>query len=147
MRDLLEKFVIPNFQQLYDSGAVSTIILTPIIKQQNQRRDIHINRLVAAPLGDACFKTVSACKNGTANCSGNGQCVEAAEGCFTCQCKSSSHVGDSCQYVDAVNDFQLLFWTSVLLVVITASVVVCVYQSGNIVDGGVIMAQSLPKQD
>lgn len=132
---------------MYDTGAISTIILTPIMKQLNERRDIHINRLVAAPLSDSCFKTVSACKNGTANCSGNGQCTEVVEGCFSCQCKSSSHVGDSCQYIDAVNDFQLLFWTSVLLVVITASVVVCVYQSGNMVDGGVIMAQSLPKQD
>ena len=99
-----------------------------------------------APVADTCFKTIADCKNGTLNCSGNGQCTQV-DTCFTCQCKSSAFVGESCQYVNAVSDFQLLFWTSVLLIVITASVVVCVYQSGNIVDGGIIMAQSLPKQD
>lgn len=148
LRDLFEKFVIPNFQQLYNNnGAISTLILTPIVKQQNERRDFKINRLVAPAVGDTCFKTLSACKNGTADCSGNGQCTQIEVHCFTCQCKSSSYIGESCQYIDAVSDFQLLFWTSVLLIVVTASVVVCVYQSGNIVDGGIIMAQSLPKQD
>jgi hypothetical protein len=93
-----------------------------------------------------CYKTASACRNATNNCSSNGQCTSIGS-CFTCQCKSSSYVGESCQYINAVADFQLLFWTSVLLIVITASVVVCVYQSGNMVDGGIIMARSLPKQE
>jgi hypothetical protein len=146
LRDLFEKFVIPNFQQLHNNGAISTFVLTPFVKQQNERRDIHLSRLVA-PVQDTCFKTLSACKNATDNCSGNGQCTQLEVHCFSCKCKSASHFGESCQYIDAVSDFQLLFWTSVLLFVITASVVVCVYQSGNIVDGGIIMAQTLPKQD
>lgn len=140
MRDLFEKFVIPNFQQLYNHG-VSTFILTPAIKQQNQRRAI------VSIVNDVCFKSASDCRNGTSNCSGNGQCTKQEENCFSCQCKSSAFVGQSCQYVNSVADFQLLFWTAVLLIVITSSVVVCVYQSGNMVDGGIIMAQSLPKQD
>lgn len=139
MRDLFEKFVIPNFQQLH-SGSVSTFVLTPAVKQQKLRRAI-------AAVSDVCFKSASACKNATSKCSGNGQCTLGEDSCFTCQCKSSAFVGESCQYVNSVADFQLLFWTAVLLIVITSSVVVCVYQSGNMVDGGIIMAQSLPKQD
>ncbi|KAF1798243.1 hypothetical protein V8B55DRAFT_1552654 [Mucor lusitanicus] len=138
VKDLFEKFVIPNFQGLHARG-VSTFILTPSSSINKKKR--------ALPVEETCFKTSDACKNGTSNCSGNGQCTKIQENCYTCACKSSSYIGEACQYVDAVGDFQLLFWTSVLLVVITASVVVCVYQSGNIVDGGIIMAQSLPKQD
>lgn len=142
MRDLFEKFVIPNFQQLH-SGSLSTFILTPTLKQQKLRRGV----ANLASIVNECYKSASDCKNGTNHCSGNGQCTSSSEGCFSCQCKSSAFVGESCQYVNSVADFQLLFWTAVLLIVITSSVVVCIYQSGDIVDGGIIMAQSLPKQD
>lgn len=139
VKDLFEKLVIPNFQQLHARG-VSAFILTPSsFSMDNKKR--------ALPVEETCFKTMNACKNGTSDCSGNGQCTKIQENCYTCACKSSSYIGQACQYIDAVGDFQLLFWTSVLLIVITASVVVCVYQSGNIVDGGIIMAQSLPKQE
>lgn len=110
------------------------------------KRDLRINNLAAHVDNKVCYKTASACKNGTSHCNGNGQCIEQGN-CFSCQCKSSQYVGESCQYINAVADFQLLFWTGILLIVITASVVGCVYQSGNMVDGGIIMAQSLPKQD
>jgi hypothetical protein len=142
LKDLFEEIVIPTFQHTYQRG-VSTFILTPD-HQQNLKRALPI---AAAAAADVCYKTAHACRNGTSDCSGNGQCTKVKEDCYSCQCKSSAFVGESCQYINAVGDFQLLFWTSVLLIVITASVVVCVYQSGNMVDGGIIMAQSLPKQD
>ncbi|KAI7895999.1 uncharacterized protein EV154DRAFT_535819 [Mucor mucedo] len=143
LRDLFEKFVIPNFQQLH-SGSVSAFILTPAVKQQKLRRGVASTMLQA---NDVCYKSASDCNNGTSHCSGNGQCTSVGGECFSCQCKSSAFVGESCQYINSVADFQLLFWTAVLLIVITSSVVVCIYQSGDIVDGGIIMAQSLPKQD
>jgi hypothetical protein len=95
---------------------------------------------------DVCYKSARACRNGTDHCQGHGQCVEDSNGCFSCQCKPS-YVGESCEYVDAVSDFQLLFWTSVLLIVITTSVVACIYQSGSDADTGIIMTQSPPKQE
>lgn len=140
LKDLFEKIVIPTFQQTHQRG-VSTFILTPELKQNLKRA------LPSAAAANVCYKTADACNNGTSHCNGNGQCTKVQEDCYTCECKSSAYVGESCQYIDAVSDFQLLFWTSVLLIVITASVLVCVYQSGDIVDGGIIMAQSLPKQD
>jgi hypothetical protein len=128
---------------MYKRG-VSTFILTPELKQTSKRA---LRIAAASAAADVCYKTADACTNGTSHCSGNGQCTKVQEDCYSCQCESSAYVGESCQYINAVADFQLLFWTSVLLIVITASVVVCVYQSGNMVDGGIIMAQSLPKQE
>ncbi|RCI05334.1 hypothetical protein CU098_003043, partial [Rhizopus stolonifer] len=134
---LFETIVIPNFQQQYSRG-VSLFVFTPAMKQ-SMKRDVLTDAQV-------CYATASACKNNTSYCHGHGQCVKVDKNCYACQCQSS-YVGESCQYVNAVSDFQLLFWTSVLLIVITASVVVCVYQSGNIVDGGIVMTQSVPKQE
>ncbi|KAI8384105.1 hypothetical protein BD560DRAFT_384995 [Blakeslea trispora] len=142
--DLIQNTLIPDFQRLYSRG-VSSFILTPAIKQSYKRNAIR--QLIATGNEEVCHKTLSVCKKNTSDCSGNGHCIKIEKDCFACQCKSTSYMGEACQYVNAVGDFQLLFWTSVLLIVITASVVVCVYQSGNIVDGGIIMTQSVPKQE
>ncbi|KAI9480611.1 MAG: hypothetical protein EXX96DRAFT_563498 [Benjaminiella poitrasii] len=150
MKELVEKSVIPNFQAAFTRG-ISVMILTPYKQEKNCKRDVKLSALAAE--GVSCYKTLESCRNSTSDCSGHGQCTKVQEkkDCYVCQCQQASatkkYIGDSCQYIDAVGDFQLLFWTSVLLIVITASVVVCVYQSGNIVDGGIIMTQSLPKQD
>ncbi|KAI8377172.1 hypothetical protein EDC96DRAFT_494747 [Choanephora cucurbitarum] len=144
IQDLIQNTLIPDFQGIYSRG-VSSFILTPATKQSYKHNAIR--QLIATGNEQVCHKTSSACKKNTSDCSGNGHCIKVEKDCYACQCRSSSYMGESCQYVNAVGDFQLLFWTSVLLIVITASVVVCVYQSGNIVDGGIIMTQSVPKQE
>ncbi|KAG1473509.1 hypothetical protein G6F56_000911 [Rhizopus delemar] len=131
---LLETVVIPNFQTVYPHKSLATFVFTPVQSKLMKRDE-----------PDVCYKSSKACNNGTSRCQGHGKCVKN-NNCFTCQCKPS-FVGDSCEYVDAVSDFQLLFWTSVLLIVITTSVVACVYQSGNNMDTGIIMTQSPPKQE
>ncbi|KAI7898338.1 uncharacterized protein BX663DRAFT_525484 [Cokeromyces recurvatus] len=154
MKELVEKMVVPNFQHTMTRG-MTILILTPYNndkQEKNSKRDIRLS-LLAVEEGASCYKTLESCKNSTSDCNGHGQCVKVQEKeeCYACQCQQASatkkYIGDSCQFIDAVGDFQLLFWTSVLLIVITASVVVCVYQSGNIIDGGIIMTQSIPKQD
>lgn len=97
-----------------------------------------------------CYKSQEACENGTASCSGGrGSCVASeTDGCYTCQCKSSAYLGSACEIEDVVADFQLLFWTSVGLIAATSGVLLFVYKSGNIENGGIMLApQSLPKQD
>ncbi|ORX46543.1 hypothetical protein DM01DRAFT_1150059 [Hesseltinella vesiculosa] len=50
--------------------------------------------------------------------------------------------------VDIVSDFQLLFWTGVLLVLVTFGVLSFMYQLGSSTSSGVVLtATSLPKQD
>ncbi|KAI9280430.1 hypothetical protein BY458DRAFT_500670 [Sporodiniella umbellata] len=132
---LLEAIVIPNFQRAYAHKSLAILALTPIQNQSMKKREE----------SGLCYKTVKECNNATSYCQDHGKCVEH-NGCFTCQC-NPSYVGESCTYVDAVGEFQLLFWTSVLLIVITTSVVACIYQSGNNMDTGIIMTQSPPKQE
>ncbi|KAG1152725.1 hypothetical protein G6F37_003936 [Rhizopus arrhizus] len=132
---LFESTVIPNFQTVYPHKSMAAFVFTPVTRFGKRAVD-----------QDVCYKSARACRNGTDHCQGHGQCVEDSNGCFSCQCKPS-YVGESCEYVDAVGDFQLLFWTSVLLIVITTSVVACIYQSGSDADTGIIMTQSPPKQE
>ncbi|KAG1195831.1 hypothetical protein G6F70_007929 [Rhizopus microsporus] len=134
---LFEKLIIPNFENAYPQKSLAAFIFTPI--QTINKRGLDDN-------DDVCYRTARACRNGTSGCHGHGECVKTGESCFTCQCVSS-YTGDACQYVDAVGDFQLLFWTSVLLIVTTASVITCVFKSGSNSDAGIIMTQSLPKQE
>ncbi|KAI8340810.1 hypothetical protein BC941DRAFT_467977 [Chlamydoabsidia padenii] len=50
--------------------------------------------------------------------------------------------------IDAVSDFQLLFWTGVFLVLVTAGVLTFVYQLGYADSGNTVFASTvLPKQD
>lgn len=134
---LFEKLIIPNFENAYPQKSLAAFIFTPI--QTINKRGLDDNDGV-------CYRTARACRNGTSSCHGHGECVKTGESCFTCQCVSS-YTGDACQYVDAVGEFQLLFWTSVLLIVTTASVITCVFKSGSNSDAGIIMTQSLPKQE
>ncbi|KAI8882109.1 hypothetical protein K501DRAFT_286063 [Backusella circina FSU 941] len=145
LKQFFENTLIPTFLQAYpaDTPALSTIILTP---PQNKA---HMSKRDVPVLQDAatCFTSKDDCNNGTSHCSGSGTCKKVADKCYTCQCEAQ-HVGDACQYIDAVSDFQLLFWTGVFLIVTTAGVLTFVYKSGDIENGGVIMsAQPLPKQD
>ncbi|KAI8996868.1 hypothetical protein BDB01DRAFT_768781 [Pilobolus umbonatus] len=142
LSDLITEYVIPAFHELnINHSTLSTIVMTPYLKQQH-KRDV----LSTSAINSVCYPTLEDCNNGTASCSKQGSCIAVKDDCFTCAC-DSTFTGESCQYIDAVGDFQLLFWTSVLLIVVTTSVVGCVYQSGNTNEGGILMAQSLPKQD
>lgn len=50
--------------------------------------------------------------------------------------------------IDAVSDFQLLFWTGVFLVLITFGILTFVYQLGNVDSGSAVLTSTaLPKQD
>ncbi|KAI8977153.1 hypothetical protein BDF20DRAFT_873290 [Mycotypha africana] len=152
LKSLFIKHIIPNFQQRQSltttpTTTTTTFIMTPPSnKQCRVKRDAVVNGVKQ----DSCFLSLEACNNATSGCQGHGQCKATIVGgndkCYTCQCEAS-YLGDSCQYVDAVGDFQLLFWTSVFLVVVTSGVVFCVYQSGSNSDGGIIMTQSAPKHE
>ncbi|CAO3595353.1 unnamed protein product [Absidia cylindrospora] len=50
--------------------------------------------------------------------------------------------------INAVSDFQLLFWTGVFLVLVTSGILVFVYQLGGVDSGNVVLTSTaLPKQD
>ncbi|OAD77554.1 hypothetical protein PHYBLDRAFT_157785 [Phycomyces blakesleeanus NRRL 1555(-)] len=143
VRLLLEENLIPTFQKAYlnnKEGVLATVVLSPAIANRFNKRDL--------PDTDAtCYTTLSDCEEGTGDCSGHGLCGIVSDSCYACQCKAS-FLGESCEFVDSTSDFQLLFWTGVSLIILTSGVLVFIYNSGNIDNGGILMGtQSLPKQD
>lgn len=133
--------VIPE-SAVEDARSLVTIVFTP----QTPRQSSFGKRAIAEP---TCHTSEHACENATSSCSGRGSCVRARDSeCFTCQCQSSAFLGEACQVQDAVGDFQLLFWTGVGLTVLTSGVLLFVYKSGNVGNGGILAApQPLPKRD
>ncbi|KAF7720922.1 hypothetical protein EC973_005768 [Apophysomyces ossiformis] len=136
LRDLFEKTVIPDFHQIYAGRGVATFVLTPGVRRLSRRAE--------PGSSGVCYQSRAACKEATDSCSGHGVC-RSVNGCYSCQCKNT-FVGESCEYVDATADFQLLFWTGVGLIVLVGGVLMFVYKSGDI-NNGIILTQSLPKQD
>ena len=69
-----------------------------------------------------CWATLDACNNGTGTCSKKGNCTKQAkyENCFRCDC-SKGFLGRKCEFVDRVESFHLVFWTSLGLIVIALS--------------------------
>ncbi|KAG0174088.1 hypothetical protein DFQ28_009740 [Apophysomyces sp. BC1034] len=138
LRDLFEKTMIPDFQQSYAGHGLTTFVMTPGVRRLSKRAE-------PGSSSGSCFETREACENATESCSGHGSC-HAVKDCYSCQCKPS-FAGETCQYVDATADFQLLFWTGVFLIILVGGVLLFVYKSGDVGNGGIIMTQSLPKQD
>ncbi|CDS12498.1 hypothetical protein LRAMOSA04692 [Lichtheimia ramosa] len=147
--DLIQETVIPDFQELHaNERNLITVIFTPT------RYTHHFGkRGVPETLqeSDTCYVTEDACLNGTSSCSGRGECVPDGKSdneCYVCKCQSSSYLGDACQVEDAIGDFQLLFWTGVTLLVLTAGAMLFVYKDCNVDNGGIMMVPQVPpKQD
>ncbi|KAI8885031.1 hypothetical protein K501DRAFT_246630 [Backusella circina FSU 941] len=141
LSDLFNEVIIPNFRPS-SSSVLSTFIFTPYSSSSNRR--ISMLKATFQPAQE-CYTTLKSCNNGTDSCSnGNGECIERSEGCFSCQC-TGYNVGNACEYINSVADFQLLFWTGVFFIVTTAGVLTFVYKSGDIEHGS--MLNSLPKQE
>ncbi|KAI8384866.1 uncharacterized protein BYT42DRAFT_492783 [Radiomyces spectabilis] len=143
LKNLFEKTIIPDFQQHYAANdrAVATFVMAPSSAPRFIKRAVP-----EAAVDDSCFESKEFCEENTDGCNGRGSCKSDGE-CYACQC-STTFFGPSCQFEDVSDHFQLLFWTSVGLIIVTAGVLVFVYKSGNIENGGIMMGpQALPKQD
>ncbi|KAG2217988.1 hypothetical protein INT45_006242 [Circinella minor] len=142
LNELFEKTVIPEFLEGENRRALVSIVFTPAKHAVFRKR--------ALPEDEGtCYKTEEACINGTSSCSDRGSCVITDNDCYSCQCKSTSYQGDSCQIENVVGDFQLLFWTGIGLIIVTVGSLMFVYNNGggSDSDGIMMVPQSLPKQD
>jgi len=130
LKDLFAKTLIPDFEQAYehDDYVLSTVVLSPSVKSHFQKRAPPS----AEPTpGGTCFKDIAICEESTSNCSGRGSCgaVVGSE-CYACTCNSTKYVGEFCQVEDISSDFQLLFWTTVALIVILSGALTALYKLG-----------------
>ncbi|KAH8552202.1 hypothetical protein BGW37DRAFT_490993 [Umbelopsis sp. PMI_123] len=130
LKDLFAKILIPDFEQAYESDdyVLSTFVLSPTVKSHFQKRAPPAATVAA----DTCFKDIATCEEETDHCSGRGSCGAVVDTqCYACTCNSTKYLGDSCQVEDISSDFQLLFWTSVALVLVVAGAITALFKLGE----------------
>lgn len=67
-----------------------------------------------------CFNSESDCSTYTKSCGGKGKCVKSglmAGSCFLCQC-DKAFAGPSCEFEDIVASFHLVFWITLLVIIL-----------------------------
>jgi Domain of unknown function (DUF3844) len=129
--EVAHQTLIPDFEQAYDNDeyAFSTFVLSPTVKSHFQKRAPPATAVAA---GDTCFKDIATCENETNHCSGRGSCGAVVDTqCYACTCNTTKYLGDACQVEDISSDFQLLFWTSVALILIVAGAIAALVNLGE----------------
>jgi len=129
--------IVKEFQDMYDNG-VAEVITTPatvkaakrnigrFMKRQQQQQQ---NATCARYNGYSLFSSEAECNEKTNSCNGRGKCQSNSSrnpGCFSCVCEKvgrTKYGGIKCEAEDISTDFQLLFWSSVMLIAILIFVV------------------------
>jgi len=118
--------VVKEFQDMYENG-VAEVITTPAgVKAKRNFRAVKRQETpkCARPNLYSLFETAQDCENNTNKCNGHGKCIEDTglnAGCFRCACEKVDGIqygGSECNAEDISSQFNLLFWTAVLLIVI-----------------------------
>lgn len=97
-----------------------------------------------------CFSNQLACIESTDSCSNHGICSLVGS-CWKCVCsatvdendRTSYWTGNSCEKVDYSSQFNLIFWTSLILVITIVSGVKLMYQCGQQELPGVLIAATV----
>ncbi|RUP52441.1 hypothetical protein BC936DRAFT_138355 [Jimgerdemannia flammicorona] len=152
LKDLFEKTVIPDFEQPYTTRAIVTFILTPSTSTSTSSP---LSKRALANAATTCHPDLVTCESATNACSGHGTCAQFSTGnttaCFACRCakiNGTVYTGARCELHDLSTDFQLLFWTSVALLITTVGVCYFLFESGKLENGGVTLGSGGPlKQD
>jgi len=118
--------VVKDFQNMYENG-VAEVITTPAgIKAKRQFKAVKRDAAAkcARPNTYSLFDSEDSCNKYTNSCNGRGKCVAETgvnNGCFRCSCEKVNGIqygGNRCEAEDISSQFNLLFWTAVILIVI-----------------------------
>lgn len=98
-----------------------TILALPITNLQTKRQEQPAAKVFGMN-SKGCFASEAACITDTSSCSSHGQCSNV-NGCWKCVCSSTKvndqttwWTGDSCSKVDYSAQFNLLFWTGLIII-------------------------------
>lgn len=129
-----------------------TVIVLPVSEQtvkqspKTKRDEVFSNSLSSAY---GCFKSQAACIDSTNSCSSHGLCSNL-NGCWQCVCSSTFAdeqttfwTGSSCEKVDYSSQFNLLFWTSLIIIFTLVAGVKLMYQAGEEPMPGVLLAATV----
>jgi len=122
--------IVKEFQDMYENGVAEVITTPATIKAKRsfsgkfmKRQENNANGTCVRVNGYSMFASADECNKATNSCNGRGSCVSENTrnpGCFSCKCEVKDGVkygGNSCEAEDISSKFQLLFWSSVLLIV------------------------------
>lgn len=101
--------------------------------------------------GSLCFSNQLACIESTDSCSGHGICTLVGD-CYKCLCSATKDdsgkqttywTGNSCEKIDYSAQFNLLFWTTIILIATIVSGVKLMYKAGEEELPGVLLAATV----
>jgi hypothetical protein len=153
--------VTSQLEKAKDSSEPISIVFLPLkssaakdlIRKEVERNDVILIQKVAFFASNAttpglnqfyCFSSLSSCTTNSRSCSGHGTCVaaKANPNCFYCACKDGK-IGDSCEFTDAVSVFHIVFFTSIVLLIVIVAVVYAILSIDITKDQWVYSAQSV----
>lgn len=123
-------------------------------RELNEVFSVFEKRAAGSSSAAACFSSEDACVAGTSSCSLHGACTESGAGCWQCACKATfdkkaskttEWTGYDCAKKDISAQANLLFWTSLAVVLLFVGGVNLLYSVGNTPLPGVLDAATSKK--
>lgn len=109
-------------------------------RELNEVFSVFEKRSAGSNSAAACFTSEEACVAGTASCSLHGSCTQSSAGCWQCACKATfdkkaskttQWTGYDCAKKDISAQANLLFWTSLAVILLFVGGVNLLYSVGN----------------
>ncbi|KNC99012.1 uncharacterized protein SPPG_05962 [Spizellomyces punctatus DAOM BR117] len=135
--------MVSSFTELHDGHVLAEVLTVPpkISRTLLSRR--------ASTTATPCPTTVAECISTFSNCTNHGTCGQRnGSSCFVCQCGNQytddagqprpgfsgpvKWTGDACQYQDITVPFQIIFWTSLVLIITIIFVVGLLSSVGSV---------------
>lgn len=165
--DIISNILVEKLQNL--ENVDTTVIVLPIdqlfvtlksndfekkqkyqLQQQTLRKRENNNVFTNKRDSSSCYSNQLACIESTDSCSGHGTCSLVGS-CWKCLCsptkdsndRTSYWTGSSCEKQDYSSQFNLLFWTTIILLLSVVSGIKLMYQSGNEELPGVLLAATV----
>ncbi|ODQ45795.1 hypothetical protein PICMEDRAFT_17066 [Pichia membranifaciens NRRL Y-2026] len=162
-KNIISKVVIEKLQNHGDVSA--TIVVLPLdqslvtvkgtevfLKQQQHVSSLHrrSTESVFVKTSNACFANQLACIESTDSCSAHGLCTLVGS-CWKCLCsattddkdRTSYWTGASCEKADYSSQFNLLLWTTIVLILSIVAGIKLMYQCGEQELPGVLLAATV----
>lgn len=140
---------------LAENGKATVVVLS-----DNYENTINFNKRELNPSSNAvltsstpgCYANQLACIEQTDSCSGHGICTLSGSGssCYRCLCSSTEEndrttywTGNSCEKVDYSGPFHLIFWTSIIVILLGVSGIKLLSSCGSEELPGVLQAATM----
>ncbi|GMG56035.1 unnamed protein product [Ambrosiozyma monospora] len=142
--------VLPIEQQTLTLKFRESETQSKVKRDGSQKYSLEVVRVFQRSRSDpTCWTSEQECTDGSDDCSGHGKCIDAA-GCYRCSCEAQKvngtttyWTGASCQKKDISAPFNLLLWSSVVLIFAFVAGVQLLVKVGDEELPGVLLAATV----